>query len=240
MAGPPGPGDRAAHRPAGRHRDRAGGPLPRLDRRAAPPQPPRSGEHAPPGAGPADPGRALRRTPRRRPDPQAREAEPSPQVPPAQAGPDAHPLHNAPDSSVAARRDDPDAGAPAGRRDGPALRRPAPARTRHRVAGVRLAATPGLQRRRPRRDAGDAGHRSLDEVVRRTPAAAPRHPRQRPRRDPDPAHPAELDEVRRQRDRRLLPGLGAVRRHGHFKDTKRYVASVRAHQRNLRRTGSPF
>ena len=35
-------------------------------------------------------------------------------------------------------------------------------------------------------------------------------------------------------------GLGAVRRHGHFKDTKRYVASVRAHERNLKRTGSPF
>ena len=35
-------------------------------------------------------------------------------------------------------------------------------------------------------------------------------------------------------------GLGAVRRHGHFKDTKRYVASVRAHERNLRRTGSPY
>jgi LysM repeat protein len=34
-------------------------------------------------------------------------------------------------------------------------------------------------------------------------------------------------------------GLGAVRRHGHFKDTKRYVASVRAHERNLERTGSP-
>lgn len=35
-------------------------------------------------------------------------------------------------------------------------------------------------------------------------------------------------------------GLGAVRRHGHFKDTKRYVASVRAHQRKLARTGSPI
>ena len=35
-------------------------------------------------------------------------------------------------------------------------------------------------------------------------------------------------------------GLGAVRRHGHFKGTKRYVASVRAHQRMLRRTGSPI
>ena len=35
-------------------------------------------------------------------------------------------------------------------------------------------------------------------------------------------------------------GLGAVRRHGHFKDTKRYVASVRAHERNLKRTGSPY
>jgi LysM repeat protein len=35
-------------------------------------------------------------------------------------------------------------------------------------------------------------------------------------------------------------GLGAVRRHGHFKDTKRYVASVRAHERNLQRTGSPY
>jgi len=34
-------------------------------------------------------------------------------------------------------------------------------------------------------------------------------------------------------------GFGAVKRHGHFKDTKRYVASVRAHQRSLRRTGSP-
>ena len=34
-------------------------------------------------------------------------------------------------------------------------------------------------------------------------------------------------------------GFGAVKRHGHFKDTKRYVASVRAHQRSLKRTGSP-
>ncbi len=35
-------------------------------------------------------------------------------------------------------------------------------------------------------------------------------------------------------------GLGAVHRHGHFKDTKRYVASVRAHQRSLKRTGSTY
>ena len=34
-------------------------------------------------------------------------------------------------------------------------------------------------------------------------------------------------------------GLGAVRRHGYFKDTKRYVAAVRAHERLLVRTGSP-
>ena len=34
-------------------------------------------------------------------------------------------------------------------------------------------------------------------------------------------------------------GLGAVRRHGYFKDTKRYVAAVRAHERRLVRTGSP-
>jgi hypothetical protein len=35
-------------------------------------------------------------------------------------------------------------------------------------------------------------------------------------------------------------GLGAVRRHGYFRDTKRYVRSVRAHQRNIIRTGSPI
>ena len=34
-------------------------------------------------------------------------------------------------------------------------------------------------------------------------------------------------------------GLGAVRRHGYFDDTKRYVAAVRAHERRLVRTGSP-
>ena len=34
-------------------------------------------------------------------------------------------------------------------------------------------------------------------------------------------------------------GFGAVKRHGHFKETKRYVASVRAHHRSLKRTGSP-
>jgi hypothetical protein len=34
-------------------------------------------------------------------------------------------------------------------------------------------------------------------------------------------------------------GLGAVRKHGYFKDTRRYVRSVRAHQRHLLRTGSP-
>lgn len=35
-------------------------------------------------------------------------------------------------------------------------------------------------------------------------------------------------------------GLGAVREHGHFDDTKQYVRSVRAHQRNILRTGSPI
>ena len=34
-------------------------------------------------------------------------------------------------------------------------------------------------------------------------------------------------------------GLGAVRRHGLFTDTKQYVASVRAHERRIIRTGSP-
>jgi len=34
-------------------------------------------------------------------------------------------------------------------------------------------------------------------------------------------------------------GLGAVRKHGYFRDTKQYVRSVRAHQRNLIRTGNP-
>lgn len=34
-------------------------------------------------------------------------------------------------------------------------------------------------------------------------------------------------------------GLGAVRRHGYFEDTKRYVTAVRAHERRLTRTGSP-
>jgi soluble lytic murein transglycosylase-like protein len=34
-------------------------------------------------------------------------------------------------------------------------------------------------------------------------------------------------------------GLGAVREHGYFDDTRRYVKSVRAHQRRIARTGSP-
>jgi hypothetical protein len=34
-------------------------------------------------------------------------------------------------------------------------------------------------------------------------------------------------------------GLGAVRRHGYYADTKMYVAAVRAHERRITRTGSP-
>ena len=34
-------------------------------------------------------------------------------------------------------------------------------------------------------------------------------------------------------------GLGAVRRHGYFEDTRAYVAAVRAHERRIERTGSP-
>jgi soluble lytic murein transglycosylase-like protein len=34
-------------------------------------------------------------------------------------------------------------------------------------------------------------------------------------------------------------GLGAVRRHGYYDDTKRYVRAVRTHERRLVRTGSP-
>ena len=34
-------------------------------------------------------------------------------------------------------------------------------------------------------------------------------------------------------------GLGALQKHGYFKDTKQYVVAVRAHQRRLIRTGSP-
>lgn len=34
-------------------------------------------------------------------------------------------------------------------------------------------------------------------------------------------------------------GLGAVRRHGYFDDTSSYVASVRAHERRIARTGDP-
>ena len=35
-------------------------------------------------------------------------------------------------------------------------------------------------------------------------------------------------------------GLGAVRRHGYYEDTKRYVRAVRAHERRLVRTGNPI
>jgi len=35
-------------------------------------------------------------------------------------------------------------------------------------------------------------------------------------------------------------GLGAVRRHGYFDDTRTYVASVRAHERRIARTGTPI
>ncbi|MCW2837152.1 MAG: LysM peptidoglycan-binding protein, partial [Marmoricola sp.] len=34
-------------------------------------------------------------------------------------------------------------------------------------------------------------------------------------------------------------GLGAVRRHGYYTDTRQYVAAVRAHERRIARTGSP-
>jgi murein DD-endopeptidase MepM/ murein hydrolase activator NlpD len=34
-------------------------------------------------------------------------------------------------------------------------------------------------------------------------------------------------------------GLGAMREHGYFKETKRYVRAVRAHERRISRTGSP-
>jgi hypothetical protein len=34
-------------------------------------------------------------------------------------------------------------------------------------------------------------------------------------------------------------GLGAIREHGYFKDTRRYVRAVRAHERRIARTGSP-
>ena len=35
-------------------------------------------------------------------------------------------------------------------------------------------------------------------------------------------------------------GLGALRSHGYYRDTKQYVRSVRAHQRRILRTGSPI
>ena len=35
-------------------------------------------------------------------------------------------------------------------------------------------------------------------------------------------------------------GLGAVRRHGYFDDTRTYVAAVRAHERRIARTGTPI
>lgn len=35
-------------------------------------------------------------------------------------------------------------------------------------------------------------------------------------------------------------GLGAVREHGYFDDTRHYVLSVRAHERRIQRTGSPL
>ncbi len=35
-------------------------------------------------------------------------------------------------------------------------------------------------------------------------------------------------------------GLGAVRRHGYFRDTRMYVAAVRAHERRIARTGTPI
>jgi hypothetical protein len=35
-------------------------------------------------------------------------------------------------------------------------------------------------------------------------------------------------------------GLGAVRDHGMFRDTKQYVRAVRAHQSRIARTGSPL
>ncbi len=35
-------------------------------------------------------------------------------------------------------------------------------------------------------------------------------------------------------------GLGAVRRHGYYADTRMYVAAVRAHERRITRTGSPI
>ena len=120
------------------------------------------------------------RAPRTPPRPQAARKH---SAAPAGPHPQRHPAH----PEVAARRPDPHPGARPGRADGPPLRRTPQARPRGRLAGVRLAAAPGLQRRRDRGDAGDARHRPLDALVRRPPAPAARHPRQHPRRG---AHPA--------------------------------------------------
>ena len=251
VAGPPRPRARAAHGPPRRDRDRAGGPLPRVDRRADPPEPPRLGNHALPGQVLRIPVVALRRTPRRRPDPQARGKSAKTTPPAHEARTSArhrsalsihseHASLRLAGGGCTTRCPGPRCASLVAR-DGPALRRPAPARARDRLAGVRLAAAPGLQRRRPRRDAGDAGHRPLDAVVRRTPAAAARHPRQHPGRGADPADPARAGRgTTATRSPPTTRGSAPCAGTGYFKDTKRYVASVRAHERNLKRTGSPI
>ena len=196
-----------------------------------------------PGPGAADPGRALRRTPA----PAARSRKPR-ATPRSTRTTRKHQRSPAGCCTAPPRRRGwlhADLTRDQVRRlvaaDGPALRRTAEARARHRLAGVRLAAAARLQRRRHRRDAGDAGHRPLDAVVRRSQAAPARHPRQRAGRRPDPADAAGVDRYDNNAIAAYYQGLGAVRRHGYFDDTKHVRrASVRAHQRRIARTGSPI
>ena len=143
---------------------------------------------------------------------------------------------------LAARRPDPRPGAPAwspGWRSTTASRRTP--RPRHRVAGVRLAAAPGLQRRRHRRDAGDAGHRPLDALVRRAPVAAARHPRQHPGRGADAAHPARVDQAttttRSRRTTRASARCGSTATSGTPSSTSARCARTSA---GSSRTGSPI
>ena len=203
-----------------------------------------------PGPGAADPGRRLRRAQgaaatsrRRRPREAAKHQPRKHQEAPHQEAPATSRCSCTPDDpaeGLAAHRPDPRPGAPPGLPDGPPLRRTPHARAGHRLAGVGLAAAPRLQRRRARRDAGDARHRPLDAVVRRPQAAAARHPRQHPGRRDDPAHPAVVDARDNNAIAAYYQGLGAVREARLLPDTKQYVRSVRAHQRRLIRTGSPI
>ena len=160
LARPPGPPHRAATPCAPATPPPAGGPLPRVDPRAARPQPPRPARDAVRRRADPDPGRRGSGAQGAPAHVAAEAPQHGHQEPAAKPRPPGH-------APLAARRRQPGQGPPGRGEDRARARgRPAP-RARGRLAGVRLAAAQDLLRRSDRRHAGPARHGGLDVDVRR-------------------------------------------------------------------------